>query len=87
MGWPLVTSPRLLAQEGAAKFAFARTSPVGGEVTRNSMRGCYNPSPLMLTAIAVTICVSATITIWRITKVRRTRTANKAMRDYVRRAY
>jgi hypothetical protein len=87
MGWPLVTSPRLLAQEGPRNSI----SHVGRQWAVKSQeiqpRGCYNPSLLMLAAIAVAICVSATIVIWRITKVRRTRTANKAMRDYVRQAY
>jgi hypothetical protein len=41
----------------------------------------------MLAEIGIAVCVSAIIAIWRIAKSRRTRTANKAMRDYVRRAY
>jgi hypothetical protein len=57
------------------------------EATRNIRRGWYNFSLPMLPEIAIAICVSAMIAIWRIAKARRTRTANKAMRDYVRRAY
>jgi hypothetical protein len=57
------------------------------EATRNSTRGWYNFSLPMLPEIAIAVCVSAMIAIWRIAKARRTRTANKAMRDYVRRAY
>jgi hypothetical protein len=41
----------------------------------------------MLEEIAIAICVSAIIAIWLITKARRRRTVDKAMRDYVRRAY
>jgi hypothetical protein len=41
----------------------------------------------MLAGIAGAICLAATIAIWRIRNVRRTRTANKAMRNYVRRVY
>ena len=73
----------------SARGFFARTSSVGevGRSHKKPTRGCYNPSLFMLAGIAVAICVSATIAIWRIRKVRRKRIANKNMRDYVRRAY
>ena len=89
MGWPLVTPPSRTAwreQRGREIFVFAYTPPVG-EVTRNSTRSCYNPFLLMLAVIAVAVCLSATIVIWRIATVRRMRTSNKAMRNHVRRVY
>jgi hypothetical protein len=42
---------------------------------------------IILAAIGSTICILAGIGIIRITKVRQTRSVNKEMRDYVRRAY
>ena len=41
----------------------------------------------MLTAIGTIVCVLAAIGIVRIAKVRRTRSMDKEMRDYIRRAY
>jgi hypothetical protein len=41
----------------------------------------------MLTGIAFAICVFAAVAASRIAKVHRTRNMDKAMRDYVRRAY